>query len=336
MINERDQQIIDLYLNHPELSNQDIANKFKISTGTVSRIARINNLPRRTGNSGTRLSIEEEKNIVQQYLNSVPLLTLQHVYNISYDRLKNLIKRYTDETISTSKRLNPQLIENYFEIIDSKEKAYWLGWLISDGAITNQPEKSKFQIEITIKQEDEDILHLFEKDLQVQNKVYPSQEIYRRFSLGCKKMVEDLNKLGITQNKSFTVHIPTIDQELQSHLLRGIFDGDGGFTVYTRSTGQINRELSFCGNEYVIQEVYNILLKNIPNLTNKKIENENNIKRVRWGAKKDINLIANYLYNNCGNHYLKRKRNLIYANTEVTSSITKGEEAPQSVEGEQI
>ena len=55
-IQERDKQIIDLYLNHPELSNEDIANKFNISKATVSRIARINNLPRRTGNSGTKLT----------------------------------------------------------------------------------------------------------------------------------------------------------------------------------------------------------------------------------------------------------------------------------------
>jgi len=53
----RDKMIIDLYLNHPELSIKDIANKFNISTATVSRIARINNIPRRIGNSGTRLSL---------------------------------------------------------------------------------------------------------------------------------------------------------------------------------------------------------------------------------------------------------------------------------------
>lgn len=44
-------------------------------------------------------------------------------------------------------------------MIDSKEKAYWLGWIISDGTILNQPEKSKYQLELTIKAEDEEILH---------------------------------------------------------------------------------------------------------------------------------------------------------------------------------
>mgnify|MGYP007056167281 CR=1 FL=1 len=33
--------------------------------------------------------------------------------------------------------MNPTLIEDYFENIDNNEKAYWLGLIISDGAITN-------------------------------------------------------------------------------------------------------------------------------------------------------------------------------------------------------
>ena len=37
-----------------------------------------------------------------------------------------------------------------FEKIDSNEKAYWLGLIISDGAITNQSDKGKFQLEITL------------------------------------------------------------------------------------------------------------------------------------------------------------------------------------------
>lgn len=134
---DRDKKIIDLYINNPELSTQDIANQFNISTATISRVIRINNIPRRHGNSGVKLSIEDEKNIVKRYLSSTPLLTLQKEYKISYDRIKNIIAKYTTETISSAKRLNPTLVEDYFEVIDSNEKAYWLGWIISDGAITN-------------------------------------------------------------------------------------------------------------------------------------------------------------------------------------------------------
>lgn len=317
-LQERNEEIIDLYLNSPELSIKEIAEKFNISTSTISRIARINNLPRRSGNTGIRLTLEQEKEIVNLYLNSTPLIKLQEKYGISYDRIKNIISHYTKNTISSAKRLNPKLIENYFENIDTNEKAYWLGFIISDGAITNQADKSKFQLELTLKKEDEDILHLLEKDLGVEGKVYNSADKYKRFSLGSKKIIQDLEKLGITQNKSFTVQIPEISTEYEAALMRGIFDGDGGFTVYTRANGKKCMELSFCGNIYVINWVQKTLIKNLPNLKINKITNENSIKRIRWSSVKDITLIRDFIYKNHNNHYLYRKHKLIYANTEPT------------------
>lgn len=332
-IQERDKQIIDLYLNHPEILTKDIAKQFNISTATIARIARINNLPRRTGtNNKTFLTDQQINEIKQRYSNSESLISLQKEYKISYDRIKDIVKDC--ELISSAKRLNPNLNENYFEKIDSNEKAYWLGWIISDGAITNQPDKSKFQLELTIKQEDEDILHLLEADLGVEHKVYSSQKIYRRFSLGSKKIISDLEKLGITQNKSFSVKVPQFDTKYNAAFIRGIFDGDGGFTVYDRTSGQHCQEFSICGNEYIITWVLETLLKDIPTLTHNTITKERSIKRIRWSSKKDIILLRDYLYKNHNNHYLQRKYNLIYANTEVTSSMAKGEEAPQSVEGE--
>ena len=313
---ERDKKIIELYLNNPELSNKQIAEQFQISVSTVSRIARINNLPRRVGNSGTRLSKEQIEEIKTQYSKGIPLITLQKEYNISYDRIKNLLKDC--ENISSAKRLNPNLIENYFENIDSEDKAYWLGWIISDGTITYQPEKSKFQLELTLKEEDEHILHLLEQDLGVQNKVYTSNKTYKRFSLGSKNIIKNLVDLGVTQNKTFTVKVPSFDKQYNAAFLRGLFDGDGGFTVYTRATGQKCMELSFCGNEYIVSWILSTLLEDIPDLTKNSITKESSIKRIRWSRKKDIILIRDYLYKNHNNHFLSRKYNLIYANTEPT------------------
>lgn len=315
--NERDKKIINLYLNHPELSNKDIAKQFNISVGTVARIARINCLPRRKGNSGTRLTLEQEQTIRDKYEKGFSLFQLQKDYNISYNKIKNIIKSCS--VVSAAKRLNPTLKEDYFEKIDSNEKAYWLGWLVSDGSITNQPDKSKFQLELTIKAEDENILHLFENDLGVQNRVYTSNKKYKRFSLGSKKIVTDLEKLGITQNKTFSVKVPAFNEQYNAAFIRGLFDGDGGFTHYQRTSGQSCNELSFCGNEYIISWVLKTLTQALPALKQNSITKEGSIKRVRWSSKKDIILIRDYLYLKHNNHFLQRKYNLIYANTEVTS-----------------
>lgn len=314
--NERNEKIINLYLNHPELSNEDIAKQFNISTSTVARVARINNLPRRRGNSGIRLTIKQEQEIKDKYEKGISLLQLQKDYHISYDRVKNITRNCLN--VSSAKRLNPSLKEDYFERIDSNEKAYWLGWFVSDGSITNQPDKSKFQLELTIKAEDEDVLRLLEKDLGVENKVYTSQEKYKRFSLGSKKIITDLEKLGITQNKTFSVKVPNFNKQYNAAFIRGLFDGDGGFTHYQRSSGQVCNELSFCGNEYIVSWILKTLTEELPSLKRNSVTKENSIKRIRWSSQKDIILIRDYMYANHNNHFLQRKYNLIYANTEVT------------------
>lgn len=319
---ERDKQIIDSYLNDTELTVNEIAKKFGVSNSTVTRIARINNLPRRGGKK-KQIPPEIEQEIKEKYRAGISKVVLGKEYKYSYEIINRILEQ--EEKVSIAKRGNPNLIENYFEKIDSLEKAYWLGWVVSDGTITYEANgRKRYDLSLTIKKEDEDILLMLEKDLGVSNKISPFQEKYSRFYFSCKKIVLDLMNLGITQNKTFTVKVPKFDKKFNAAFLRGLFDGDGGFTVYTRKTGQHCQELSFCGNEYVIQWVADVLFEEIPNLTKNSITKESSIKRIRWSSKKDITLIRDYLYKNHNNHYLKRKYDLIYANTEVSNQITEG------------
>ena len=55
----------------------------------------------------------------------------------------NTLKKFAKSTLNH----NPNLDLNYFNIIDSKEKAYWLGWIFAEGHITK---KNGLQIEIGI------------------------------------------------------------------------------------------------------------------------------------------------------------------------------------------
>lgn len=299
---ERDKIIIEMYQSGK--TAKEIAKEINFSEGTVFRVLRLNNIKKHT--NYTILTPEDKKQICELYLSYNSLLSIQNKFNISYEKVIQVLKEQNIPlTNSRSKTINPTLNENYFELIDTPDKAYWIGWLISDGCIFDN------KIQITISKQDEDILHLLEKDLSVENKIYLKNG-YSSFTLGSKKMCEDLNKLSITPNKTFTVKIPKLSDNLYSHLLRGLFDGDGGISIYQRSNGQTNYEINFTGNLQVIQEIKNILENNLPNLTKKNIEKNNSIYRIRWGSKKDIIMIRNYLYDNHNNHYLIRKYNKIF------------------------
>lgn len=118
---------------------------------------------------------------------------------------------------------NP-LIKDIFHVIDTEEKAYWLGFLYADGYV------SKYnQIEVSLSLKDEEHLYKLKKFINTNTNII--KDDHRCRLLFCsKEMVADLAKLGCINNKSLTLTFPSeeqIPQHLLRHFLRGYVDGDG-------------------------------------------------------------------------------------------------------------
>lgn len=115
--------------------------------------------------------------------------------------------------------------ESYFSNIDTEEKAYFLGWIASDGSLR----KSGFSIQIHKK--DKDIL------LQLRDLVCKSLPIQPHadrpmvtLTVNSQQMSVDICRhLGIAPGKkSHTVMFPNLkSQMLNLCFVRGFFDGDG-------------------------------------------------------------------------------------------------------------
>lgn len=140
--------------------------------------------------------------------------------NINDETLaKDLLQKYSYKSGSDGKKY---CNSNYFEKINTKEKAYWLGFFSADGYV-NQSTRS---IEFCLK--DEDAVFLFKKALKSQHKISCKDGKYYRVSIKDKKMSEDLLSLNLDNNKTYNYSIPInkIPEKLMSHFLRGYFDGD--------------------------------------------------------------------------------------------------------------
>lgn len=172
---------------------------------------------------------------------------------------------------------------------------------------------------ISLIKNDSYILNLLEQDLGIENHVKPFQEKYMRFDLGSKKIIEDLSQYGIIPNKTLTLKFPSnIPSEFDSSLLRGMFEGDGGLTIgtTTRFYKHLNKsytkpyqELSFTGTYDMCEGFQNTLLKHVK-IAKKNIKHNHSIYRIRWSNKEEIIKILDFLYEDCENHYLKRKYEL--------------------------
>lgn len=188
----------------------------------------------------------------------------------------------------------------YFKVIDTEDKAYWAGFIAADGNVRR--DLNKMRIELNIK----DIHHL-EKFRENLNGNMPIRECERYKNHSCYievnsvQICKDLNKIGITPNKSLTLDIDfsQIPNELIHHFIRGYFDGDGSIS-HTVQDGIIRWQVSFIGTETFLNKVQFYL--------NKRHQLSTAGSSFRFGFTKfnDVKDITNYMYKDA-TVYLDRK-----------------------------
>lgn len=254
--------------------------------------------PNRGYKRGILISVK--KNVINDYMNNHSINFISNKYKLTTFQIKNILLAANIDFISAAKRYNKNLNEDYFSEIDSPIKAYWLGWLITDGCVSKGN-----NIALTLQARDKDILFLFEKDLGLENHVKVFNKKYYRLSFCCKKMAQDLAKYGIVKNKTFTVTIPEMREKYIPYLLRGCFEGDGGISSTLRKN-RYEYELAFTGNWNCVNK-FNELLSRLIDCKPKKIKKNHAIWRVRWSSIKEIKVIFNKLYNDELEHILLRK-----------------------------
>lgn len=112
--------------------------------------------------------------------------------------------------------------ENYFEDINSHEKAYILGFIYADGY------NGEDTLELAQNMEREDVLIHIKKALETDQEIkyyIPNKGTLNIYS---KKICSDLANLGAIRNKSLVLQFPTfLPEDLMCSFILGYFDGDG-------------------------------------------------------------------------------------------------------------
>lgn len=227
-------------------------------------------------------------------------------YNFKEFNLKHWCKKYG--LISFIKQKRYEFNEEYFKVIDTEEKAYWLGFLMADGSI----DKELCYLKFKLKEEDKYIIEQFKKDIKCDRptrieKVQYASGIhsFAVFEIGSKAMIKDLIYHGCGPKKSGKEVLPdSIPEEMIRHFIRGFMDGDGTVSKKTRLISWISLS-------------YNVLLS-----IKMHLENKLNIKSIdiyfspskdyrhqqfRYTiCSKDAENILDYLYKDA-TRYLTRK-----------------------------
>lgn len=236
----------------------------------------------------------QEKEIIRLYQNGNSLVDICNIFNISApDTIRRVLKRNNIPVIGF--RSKYPVNEDYFEDINTKEKAYWLGVLYADGAINKNNS-------VRLGMKDKDHIEKFKKAIGAINhkigvtidKRFTHESECYYISIKSKKMHDDLIKQGCTEKKSLTIDkIPNIKKEFISHFIRGYFDGDGSLHSTFIKGDKIYR-ISFVGTFNFlsdIQEKIHIKKKIVQNGGN---NNKSYVFQIC--SQKDVLEVLNYLY----------------------------------------
>lgn len=164
---------------------------------------------------------------------------------------------------------------DFFEIIDSEEKAYWLGFVSADGW-TDKHDNS-YCMGIELQESDAEHLKKFNKSIHgnievktrkrkghaiVDHLVGVTESCY--IKLYSKKIFHDLMTWGVHPNKSFDIEFQrNLNPGLINHYIRGYFDGNGSVWKKTSNSGRDYIAFKFtCASKSFIKELRKYLFEN--------------------------------------------------------------------------
>lgn len=220
---------------------------------------------------------------------------------------------------------------NFFDRIDSEEKAYWLGFMYADGCVYSDGRKiHSITLKLSIK--DEEHLFRFKTSLRSNHSIkrrtrissFPNGSKKELTSsilrITSKKMFLDLVRHGCVPAKSLILKFPeNLSPHLINHFVRGYFDGDGSVSM----TGRC-KQFTLLGTLHILEAIQSLLITHC-GVSKTKIHKKNNIFYLSYGGNKNVKKIGHYLYQNA-TVWLSRKRDVF--DFEVPLEGRSGENNP--------
>lgn len=162
----------------------------------------------------------------------------------------------------------------YFDVIDTSDKAYWLGFISADGYVVSNEATRNYELSIELSNVDRNHLIKFNQSIDgnyeiidktkspFKNRGYDKIYHLCQIRVYSKHYVDTLAKYGIIPNKTYTLEFyDKLSDNLTWDYVRGYFDGDGSLGKYDVSGHQYVRVSFTCYHKAFLEKLNNFLAR---------------------------------------------------------------------------
>lgn len=267
-----------------------------------------------------KFSIEKERDIIQKYKSGKNTIEIAKIYNTYNTSIRRVLLR-NGIFPRNSQKVNRLCKHNPFKRNDEYSE-YFLGLLLTDGCISNKT-KSTYVVNLSLSEIDGYMVEKFRDWASPRAKV---SKILQRINnsymysvnIANNDMIDWLRLRGNFYRKSYECKIYT---PITWNILRGIFDGDGGF----RMQNKIGLSFFICGkSEVFIRQIAYFLINNNFHPI---IKNQSGLLYVSVFRQNEILKLGEYLYKNA-HIFLHRKydRWLAFYESKRANGVNSGKE----------
>lgn len=188
-----------------------------------------------------KISINEEELKRLYYEENKSVKFLSDYFNVAKCTIIRRLKKL-EVPIKTSTILNRKynVDETYFENINTKQKAYLLGFICADGWVVNSTRSGNpSALGLSLSKKDIEIVELLKHEISSEHPIKIKKDKnngneYATLYISSVKIAKDLIRMGVHPNKSLDLNLKKVSEyvpdNFKKYLLLGYFDGDGCIT----------------------------------------------------------------------------------------------------------
>lgn len=248
------------------------------------------------------------KTCIKFYKNGWSINKIADKYNVSQWVVRGLFERNNFPLRKPGDTLKLPIDDYFFDDINTENKAYWLGFLMTDGNVCG----TMIGMSLCLK----DLTHIqkYKKVLRSKHKIYCEHAFDRRTGSTHHKcslkfrsphMVTSLQKWGVIPRKTSFETLPILSHDLIRHFIRGAIDGDGCISSHLPKSGKTPLyQIYLCSSsQRFIQQVSTyinwIFGKVLGRISTVKSTGHKTMYYLHYGGNQQAYKISHWLYSDC-------------------------------------